>query len=235
MDITETDDNYVVSFFPNAEEVEIDDQPDKGWKAIIGIQDGLHVVMKTLYNKSIFPYDEEDKIERFGADYDKQTVKALAGNIRNCPICKRLDADVAKIRNVKLYDRSPAPVTQPMPIVPVATTSNAFNTGNPLGDMLVRLKFDTLLNPTGKALAALALDDDALAKSVMPTDVKGMLDLVANLTEYAQGKGSLYRTPEEVTEFVKALREGNKSDDDKANDKKPGKVFTQRARTVIIS
>jgi len=62
-----------------------------------------------------------------------------------------------------------------------------------------------------------------------------MLDLVANLTEYAQGKGSLYRTPEEVTEFVKALREGNKSDDDKANDKKPGKVFTQRARTVIIS
>ena len=95
-------------------------------------------------------------------------------------------------------------------------------------------KFDTMLNPTGKALAALALDDDALAREVMPTDAKSMVALVANLTEYAQGKGNIYRSPKEVTEYIQALREGNQSDDDKVEEKKTTQ-FVRRAQTVIIS
>ena len=80
MDIAETNNHYVVTFFPNAEEVEIDDKPESGYKAIIGVQDGEHIVMKVMYAKSM---------------YDLNKVVELAGNIRECPICKRLNADVA--------------------------------------------------------------------------------------------------------------------------------------------
>ena len=49
MDITETDEYYVVSFFPNAAEVEIDDKPEKGYKAVIGEQSGEHVAEWRTY------------------------------------------------------------------------------------------------------------------------------------------------------------------------------------------
>lgn len=222
MDITETDNFYVVSFFPNAEEVEIDDKPEKGYKAIIGVLDGEHIVSKVMYSKSM---------------YDLNKVIELAGNIRECPICKRLDESIADVGTIRLQDQYTTRTVQAAPVAPVApvATSALFNTGNPLEDMLVRLKFDTMLNPTGKALAALALDDDALAREVMPTDAKSMVALVANLTEYAQGKGNIYRTPAEVTDYIKALREGNKSADDVKADEKKITPFVKRAQTVIIS
>lgn len=219
MDITETDKHYVVTFFPNAEEAEIDDKPEKGYKAIIGVQDGKHIVMKVMYSKDM--YDLNKAIE-------------LAGNIRGCPICKQLDADVATVGTIRLHDQYTTQAVQEAPVATPVSRSALFNTGNPLEDMLIRLKFDTMLNPTGKTLAALALDDDVLAREVMPTDAKGMVALVANLTEYAQGKGSIYRSPKEVTEYIQALREGNKSDGDTEEEKKTIPIV-RRAQTVIIS
>lgn len=220
MDITETANHYVVTFFPNAEEIEIDDKPEKGYRAIIGLQDGEHIVSKVMYAKSM---------------YDLNKVIELAGNIRECPICKRLNENVAAVGTIRLQDQYTTQAVQPALTVAPVAGSTLFNTGNPLEDMLIRLRFDTMLNPTGKALAALALDDDALAREVMPTDAKSMVALVANLTEYAQGKGNIYRSPKEVTEYIQALREGNKSDDDKTEEKKKSTPFVKRAQTVIIS
>jgi len=220
MEISETDFYYVASFFPNAEEVEIDDKPESGWKAVMGKLNGEHVVMKVMYAKDKF-------------DLDKAI--DLAKNIGDCAICKRLDADVAKVKQINLRGQQPI-------ITPAASTilqtqqksdagSSLFNTGNPLEDMLVRLRFNTQLNPTGKALAALALDDDELAREVMPTDARGMVKLVADLTSYASGKGNIYRSPKEVEEYIKALHAGNKSETEKTEDKKKKSSI----KTIVIS
>ena len=240
MEIVETDDYYVVTFFPNAEEVEIDDKTiEKGYKAIIGLQDGEHIVMKVMYDKSIYPYDEEDRRDRFGVDYIQDTVKSLAGNIKECPICKRLNANVATITRVQLQDRVRTPQTPDVSTAlavraaPISATS--LSTGNPFQDMMAQLMFDTKLNPTGQVIAAAALEDDALMAKAMPTTVEGMVDLVANLTDYASGKGTLFRSPSEVTDYVKALREGAKQPiDEKKDEKKEIPVF-RRASTVIVS
>ena len=224
MDITETEDYYVVSFFPNATEVEIDDKPENGYKAIIGEQNGEHVVMKVMYSKDRF---------------DLNQVIELAKNIKDCPICKRLDANIAEVGNIQLMDqytsrRSPPSLTT----IDDQTTQpgmDLFSTGNPLQDLMVRMMFDTKLNTTGQVATALALDNSALLEKVMPKTIDGVVSLMANLTELSQGKGDIYRTPAEVTEFVKALREGVKQPiDDKTNKKTEMPVF-RRASTIIVS
>lgn len=220
MDITETNNYYVVTFFPNAEEVEIDDKPKSGYKAIIGLQDGEHIVMKVMYAKSI---------------YDLNEVINLAKNIKDCPICKRLNADVATVGSIQLQDQyttravqqTDAPIAQQIP--------TSLNAGSPFQNVMAQLMFDTKLNTTGQVLTAAALEDDALMAKAMPTTVGGMVDLVANLTDYASGKGTLFRSPKEVTEYVKALREGAKQPiDEKEDEKKEIQVF-RRASTIIVS
>ena len=224
MEITETDEYYVVSFFPDAEEVEIDDKPEKGYKAIIGRQDGEHVVMKVMYAKDRFSLDQ---------------VIDLAKNIKECPICKRLNAEVGTVKKISLKDNlSRGSAVNQSPSYPEPTKSKPaiFNTGNPFTDLLAQIMFDTKLNPTGQVLAAAALDDDALMEKAMPKTVDGMVDLVADLVDYSSGKGTLYRDPKEVERYVKALRAGSKksteSDDE---DKKIPVVKKQVGRTIIIS
>jgi hypothetical protein len=227
MEIIETGGHYVVTFFPNAEEVEIDDKPESGYKAIIGKQDGEHVVMKVMYDKN---------------RYDINRVIELAQNIKECPICKRLDANVANIERMQLREPDTRAAVPMAPAVPAASISQArselFNTGNPLQDIMTRMMFDTKLNTTGQVATALALEDSALLEKVMPKSIDGVVDLMANLTELSQGKGDIYRSPEEVTAYVKALREGVKQPLDEKNgdksDKQPVQVF-RRASTVIVS
>lgn len=230
MDIIETEKYYVVTFFPNAEEVEIDDKPEKGYKAIIGLQDGEHIVMKVMYDKSIYPYDEDDRHDRFGVDYEKDTVKTLAGNIRECPICKRLNANVAKIEKVQLYDRAKNHATPAME----TQKSKIFDTGNPFQDLMARMLFDTKLNKTGQVAVAMALEDEELMEKVMPTSIDGIVDLMATFTELSQGKGDIYRSPAEVTEYVKALRKGADVSVDKKTASGAQTVF-RRPSTIIVS
>jgi len=221
MEIIETDDYYVVTFFPNAEEVEIDDKPEKGYKAIIGEQGGEHVVMKVMYSKAM---------------YDLNKVLELAQNIKECPICQRLNANVANIDRMQLRDPTASIQATEVPVAMAAPISaRSLSTGNPFQDMMAQLMFDTKLNQTGQVIAAVALEDDALMAKSRPTTVEGMIDLVANLTDYASGKGTLFRSPSEVTDYVKALREGAKQPiDKKSSDKKEIPVF-RRASTIIVS
>lgn len=224
MDIVETTDYYVVSFFPNATEVEIDDKPENGYKAIIGEQNGEHVVMKVMYSKDRF---------------DLNQVIELAKNIKDCPICKRLDANVADIGNIRLMDQYTTQQTQAATITQEAQTTqpgmDLFSTGNPLQDLMVRMMFDTKLNTTGQVATALALDNSALLEKVMPKTIDGVVSLMANLTELSQGKGDIYRTPAEVTDFVKALREGVKQPTDEKTSKKTEMPVFRRASTIIVS
>lgn len=224
MEIIETDDYYVVTFFPNAEEVEIDDKPEKGYKAIIGEQGGEHVVMKVMYAKSM---------------YGLNKVIELAQNIKECPICQRLDANVANIDRMQLRDPNAGASVQSVLAAPIAQIkqppSELFNTGNPLQDLMTKMMFDTKLNTTGQVATALALEDESLLERVMPKSIDGVVSLMANLTELSQGKGDIYRSPDEVTEYVKALREGVKQPiDKKSPDKKEIPVF-RRASTIIVS
>ena len=220
MEIIETDDYYVVTFFPNAVEVEIDDKPEKGYKAIIGEQGGEHVVMKVMYSKAM---------------YDLNKVIELAQNIKECPICQRLDANVANIDRMQIRDPTAGTQVPEVPVRAAQIQSTALSTGNPFHDMMAQLMFDTKLNPTGQVIAAAALEDDVLMSKAMPTTVEGMVDLVANLTDYASGNGTLFRSPGEVTDYVKALREGAKQPiDEKSTDKKEIPVF-RRASTIIVS
>jgi len=218
MEITETDSYYVVSFFPDAEEVEIDDKPEKGYKAVIGVKDGSHVVMKVMYAKDRFNLNQ---------------VIDLAKNIKECPICKRLDAEVEVVKKVSLQDNLKKPST--VVETPVQTEAkpapSIFNTGNPLQDMLSRIAFHTRLNDTGKVVSALALEDEALMREVMPTTIEGMIDLVANLTEFTSGKGTIFKSPEDTKKYVQALREGNKSPEEREKEK----TAIRKTKTVIIS
>jgi hypothetical protein len=234
MKIRETDQYYVVTFFPDAEEVEIDDRPEVGWKAVIGIQDGSHVVMKVMYDKSKFPLDAKDRAARGFPPDAKTVIDDYATNIGECAVCKQLDANVGKITEIKRLNDAPA-IQTPMQPAPTQQ-SKTFDTGNPFQDLIARMMFDTKLNTTGQVVTALALEDEGLLMQVVPKSIGGVVDLIANITELSQGKGDIRRSPAEVTEFVKALREGVKApiDGDKDKTSTTPTVF-RRASTVIVS
>lgn len=246
MKIFETGDYYVVSFFPDAEEVEIDDKTvEKGYKAILGLQDGQHVIMKVMYDKSRYPLDEADLKAR-SFEPGTKTVMYYSSNIGECDICKRLDADVAKVTEIRLLNQAPvrsAPAVQPMapvqPVVQVSPTESAnakfFNTGNLLDNLMSQVLYNTTLNPTGQAAVALALGDKELIEKAVPKTIEGFVNMVADFTELSQGRGNIRRSPEEVTEYIKALREGAKPSTGASTvEKKEVPVF-RRASTVIIS
>lgn len=241
MKIFETGDYYVASFFPDAEEVEIDDKiEEKGYKAIIGKQAGHHVIMKVMYDKSRYPLDEADRAAR-SFDPGTKTVMNYATNIGDCAICKRLDENVAQITEIRRLDQVPARQVTATPIQPIAPVAQAkaksalFDTGNPLQDMMTQMLYTTKLNQTGQVATALALEDPILLEAAMPKTIDGVLDLIGNLTELSQGKGGIYRTPKEVTEYVAAVRAGvAKPVGEKVEEQKEVPVF-RRASTVIIS
>ena len=235
MKVNETNDYYVVTFFPYAEEVEIDDKTsEKGYKAIIGVQDGQHVVMKVMYAKSMYPLDKKDRDAR-GFPADTETIlDDYAARIGDCPTCKRLDANVDKITEIQLLDQTQTHSAPVIPSVQAIQTSSMLNTGNPFQDLMAQLMFDTKLNNTGQVLVATALEDNVLMAKAMPTTVEGLVTLVADITDYASGKGNIFRSPKEVTEFVKALREGVKSPEEKKKEDDAPVVF-RRASTVIVS
>jgi len=234
MKVRETDQYFVVTFFPDAEEVEVDDRTDEdGWKAVIGEQDGSHIVMKVMYDKNRFPLNKEDRAARGFPSDAKTILDDYAANISDCAVCKRLDANVAKVTDIQLFNTRSKPATPT--IMKPSTTSTMLKTGNPVQDIMAQLMFDTRLNQTGKVLAASALNDDALLAKSMPTTVEGMVNLVADLTDYASGKGNLFRSPSEVTEYVKALREGAKPSDEKADKKNNTTQVFRRASTIIVS
>lgn len=233
MKIHETQDYYVVTFFPDAEEVEIDDKiVEKGYKAIIGLQDGHHVIMKVMYDKSKYPLDEADRVTR-NFSQDDQTVMYYASHIGECAICKRLDANVGTVTEITRLNQVPA---QPVrPVTPVSSaTSNFFNTGNLLDDLMSQMLYDTTLNPTGKAAVALALGDKGLIDAAMPRTIDGFVNMFADFAELSQGRGNLRRSPEEVTAYIQALREGAKPDEPTTVKKAEVPVF-RRSSTVIIS
>ena len=241
MKIFETADYYVASFFPEAEEVEIDDKTvEKGYKAIIGLQDGHHVIMKVMYDKARYPLDDDDLKAR-SFEPGTKTMMYYAANIGDCAICKRLDANVDQVTEIRRLNPAPvysAPVVQPVapvqPIAQVSTKSPLFDTGNALQNMLTEMLFTTKLNQTGQVATALAIEDPILLQKSMPTTIDGVLDLIGNLTELSQGKGEIYRSPDEVTAYIKAVRNGVKPTTETTVDKKEVPVF-RRASTVIIS
>lgn len=238
MKIFETADYYVASFFPEAEEVEIDDKTvEKGYKAIIGLQDGHHVIMKVMYDKSRYPLDEDDRIAR-SFEPGTKTVMYYSANIGDCTICKRLDADVAKVTEIRRLNTVPARSVPAVPVKSVASVTQSksalFDTGNPLQDLMTQMLFTTKLNQTGQVATALALEDPILLEKAMPTTIDGVLDLIGNLTELSQGKGDIYRSPDEVTAYIKAIRAGVKPTTEPTEDVKKVPVF-RRASTVIIS
>ncbi len=126
------------------------------------------------------------------------------------------------------------PVAPVQPIAQVSAKSPLFDTGNALQNMLTEMLFTTKLNQTGQVATALAIEDPILLQKSMPTTIDGVLDLIGNLTELSQGKGEIYRSPDEVTAYIKAVRNGVKPTTETTVDKKEVPVF-RRASTVIIS
>lgn len=234
MDVKETSKYYVVSFFPDAEEVEIDDRMDTvGWKAVLGEQDGQHIVMKVSYDKAKFPLDARDRATRGFPSDAKTILDDYAGRISECEVCKRLDANIGKIAKVSLLADKRV-VEQETPL-PQTQTYSAFDTGNPLQTIMAQMMFDTRLNQTGQVLTAAALEDEQLLARAMPTTISGLVELVANITNFTSGNGTLFRSPKQVTAYVKALREGAKAPINKEEEKKDESPVFRRASTVIVS
>ena len=215
---------YVVTFFPDAVEAEIDVNEEKGWRVTTGWLDGEAVPMRAYYQQSMYTLDD---------------VKKFAENLHECPICQRLgrDMSITSIDVANNYNRrvQPEPVglgiglnRRQQPTAPVGDMGNMFM------DSLVNTLMDTTLTPLGKIMTArLTGNEDLLTRALPKTDEEAF-SITADYLSADTPKNMIFRDPKEMKKIATALRARTQTPEEAEEEEKKTPVF-KRARTMIIS
>jgi len=201
-EIVETPEYWVLKIAPDVRAVEFIDEPEKGYKAVLGFDDtkDKHVVMEVSYSKNKFSLDD---------------VKAKIDSVRSCGRCHTLDKEKLKVSKVKLMDSQPveAPAPEMTPVVSTHTKPQSAK------DMLASAMMDALLSNAGKFFLGTMLNDQSLIDSAMPKDPDEWDDFLVEFVEFMSGEKDLFRTPEEAKEYFENKKK-----------KKEGKVVNTRGR-----
>ena len=91
MRVRETEDGYVVEFFPQAKVVEVKEEPERGWKVEIGYleNEDVFVPARVFYDKR----------------FTLEEVLKYARRLEECKICNSLNMNVTNVEEIVADDR----------------------------------------------------------------------------------------------------------------------------------
>jgi len=209
---------YVVTFFPDAIENSVLDEPEKGWRAVMGDLNGEQVPMRAYYMRSMYTLDQ---------------VKDFAERLNDCEACKRANehnsvTEINVPNNYQLQQQR-APVGRS---TPAASMSGV---GKTLGDMLVQSLLKTTMTPLGQVLTATLLNDDEMMESVKPKTNDDVLNLAADFLSSKNARTALFRDPKEMMKYAAAIRSGTTVSAKPSPEEDEMMKHVKRARTVILS
>lgn len=195
---------WELDIFPGLAPVEILDEPDKGYRAVLSLDPATqrHVVANVTYSKDM--YTIEDVLKK-------------VESLRTCEACDTLDRERLRLESINIPSppmSSPPPVTYPPPAVPVpaAPLLSAQATPN-VKDMFANIVMDAYLTDPGKYFLGLMLDDQTLLESAYPPNKDGIPAFMEDMIDFMSGKTEFMRSPAEAREFLSVMREGTEVDD----------------------
>jgi len=91
MRVRETEDGYVVEFFPQAKVVEVKEEPERGWKVEIGYleNEDVFVPARVFYDKR----------------FTLEEVLKYARRLEECKICNNLNMNVTNVEEIVADDK----------------------------------------------------------------------------------------------------------------------------------
>ena len=91
MRVRETEDGYVVEFFPQAKVVEVKEEPERGWKVEIGYleNEDVFVPARVFYDKR----------------FTLEEVVRYARRLEECKICNSLNMNVTNVEEIVADDK----------------------------------------------------------------------------------------------------------------------------------
>jgi len=91
MKVRETEDGYVVEFFPQAKVVEVKEEPERGWKVEIGYleNEDVFVPARVFYDKR----------------FTLEEVLKYARRLEECKICNSLNMNVTNVEEIVADDK----------------------------------------------------------------------------------------------------------------------------------
>jgi len=194
---------WELDIFPGLSPVEILDEPDKGYRAILSLDPATqrHVVAKVTYSKDM--YTIEDVLQK-------------VESLRTCEACDTLDKERLRLESITVPSAGPLPISpaiQPPtpPPVHAAPPLSAQATPN-VKDMFANIVMDAYLTDPGKYFLGLMLDDQALLESAYPTSKDDLPNFMEDMIDFMSGKVEFMRSPEEAREFLSVMRAGTEED-----------------------
>ena len=226
--------HWELSIFPEiTEAVEIIDEPDKGYRAMLGYDPStdLHVVSNVTYSKDMYSIED---------------VMAKVESLRTCERCDTLDKERLVLESINIPNKMPqvsdrsfqqpqglehlpptmahsqitAIPNQPQPVPSNAPLSAKVRPD--IKNMFGNLVLDAYLTDAGKYFLGLMLNDRALTESAYPQDPRDLPNFMGNIVDFMSGKQDFMRSPEEAREFLSVMQvqDGNPGAARKPNAKK---------------
>jgi hypothetical protein len=190
---------WELEIFPGLAPVEVLDEPDKGYRAILSLDPATqrHVVANVTYSKNM--YTIEDVISK-------------VESLRACDACDTLDKEKLRLESISVPSAappSPFSATPTSTSIPVPGNSPLSQNAAPdVKDMFANIIMDAYLTDPGKYFLGLMLDDKTLLESAYPADRNDMPGFMDDMIDFMSGKVEFMRSPEEAREFLSVMREG---------------------------
>ena len=194
---------WELDIFPGLAPVEILDEPDKGYRAVLSLDPATqrHVVAKVTYSKDM--YSIEDVMQK-------------VESLRTCEACDTLDKERLRLESIHVPSAGPLPVSPviqnpPPPSVPADIPLSQRAPPN-VKDMFANIVMDAYLTDPGKYFLGLMLDDQTLLESAYPANKDDLPNFMEDMIDFMSGKVEFMRSPDEAREFLSVMRAGTEED-----------------------
>ena len=167
MKVRETEDGYVVEFFPQAKVVDVKEEPERGWKVEIGYleNEDVFVPARVFYDKR----------------FTLEEVLKYARRLEECKICNSLNMNVTNVEEIVADDKLKDYVrkAKEMRMRAAAVKGNGEKKeeeGKKITEKLGKIALTRFYSPAEVLLLGYLADDDELIEIAM-NSVKDVDDL----------------------------------------------------------
>jgi len=215
---------WELDIFPGLSPVEILDEPDKGYRAVLSHDPATqrHVVANVTYDKKM--YSIEDVLKK-------------VESLRTCEACDTLDKERLRLESINVPSLAPQPLPATTPIqspLPVPSPLPLSSKATPnVKDMFANIVMDAYLTDPGKYFLGLMLDDQTLLESAYPTDPANLPYFMEDMIDFMSGKVEFMRSPEEAREFLSVMREGTEEESKSSSPAAKRRLPSSSANIVI--
>jgi len=156
-------------------------------------------------------------------------VLGFSKNVGNCKVCEAMSAEARALKKISLLSdnedsveeaaavKKESPVLKPQPSSsakkPQSTDSDTMK------DLFMNMWMNTTFTKPGMFFIGTLLDDDQMLEKTIPTTPAEQVAFTAEMADFFAGKTDIVRTPKEMEQYSKLLKQAVGIEDEEGMDR----------------